>query len=241
MRRVTTLFSRLQVIIGIVILVAGLVVLFGVDRVNAPTTGTQSDERELTRAATLPGLPPSAASLSPSPATTPNTTPIATPSTTPSTPLTTAAIERLEIPSVDIDATIVTLGVDSDGVMEAPHTPTDVGWYDFSGRPGEPGNAVFAAHVDYVNYGAAVFFRLKDLEAGDVVIVWLEDGSAYSYEVVSSVLYDVANAPVQEIVGPTETETITLITCAGAFNREVLEYNMRLVVRAERSVLQAHK
>ncbi len=233
MRLVTTLFSHLQIAIGIAILVAGLVLIFGVDKANAPTTGTPSDEGELTRVATLPGLPPPAAFVSPSRATTPSATPITTPTTIPST----AAIERLQIPAVAIDAPVVMLGVESDGVMQAPHTPTDVGWYDFSGRPGQPGNAVFAAHVDYVNYGAAVFYRLKDLDVGDIVIVSLEDGSVYSYEVVSSVLYDVSNAPVQEIVGPTENETMTLITCAGAFNQEVLEYNMRLVVRAERSVL----
>jgi sortase (surface protein transpeptidase) len=42
---------------------------------------------------------------------------------------------------------------------------------------------------------------------------------------------------VQEIVGPTPNETITLITCTGVFDRNVLEYDKRLVVKAERSPL----
>ena len=65
----------------------------------------------------------------------------------------------------------------------------------------------------------------------------LEDGSSFAYSVVSAQVYDADSAPVQEIVGPTANETLTLITCTGVFDRNVLEYNKRLVVRAERSPL----
>ena len=67
-----------------------------------------------------------------------------------------------------VNASIQVLGLSSDGVMQDPKGPTDVGWYDltrsfenFSSYPGWGGNAVFAGHVDYINYGAAVFWRLK--------------------------------------------------------------------------------
>ncbi len=140
---------------------------------------------------------------------------------------------RIQIPSIEVDAGVVTLGVLPDGLMESPYSPADVGWYSFSAQPGVIGNAVFSGHVDYVNYGAAVFFRLKDLQAGDLVIVTLANGANVTYEVTSSELVDEATAPVAEIVGPTKTATLTMITCAGAFNRDVLEYDKRLIVRAE--------
>ena len=150
-----------------------------------------------------------------------------------------AAVARIQIPSIEIDATVVTLGVDPDGVMQSPHTPTDVGWYDFSAKPGFIGNAVFAAHVDYVNYGAAVFYRLRELQAGDQVVVILADGASFAYEVVSAELVDAATAPVAQIVGSTESATLTMITCAGAFDQNVLQYYKCLVVRAVRSLSAA--
>jgi LPXTG-site transpeptidase (sortase) family protein len=155
----------------------------------------------------------------------------------PAEPTATSQVVRIEVPGLAIDAPVVSLGVLADGVMESPHTPTDVGWYRFSARPGTTGNAVFAGHVDYANYGPAVFYRLRELKFGDLVRVELADGSSLAYSVVSTQVFDADNAPVQEIVGPTPNETITLITCTGVFDRNVLEYNKRLVVKAERSPL----
>jgi len=145
-----------------------------------------------------------------------------------------APVVRIEIPALGVEAPVVSLGVLEGGVMESPHTPTDVGWYRFSAQPGTVGNAVFAGHVDYINYGPAVFYYLRDLEPGDVIRVMLEDGTAVAYEVVSSEVYDADTAPVQEIVGPTDNETITLITCTGVFDRTALDYDKRLVVKGER-------
>ena len=148
-----------------------------------------------------------------------------------------APVTRIEVPAIGINAPVVSLGILQGGIMESPHTPVDVGWYRFSAQPGTTGNAVFAGHVDYARYGPAVFYHLRSLKSGDVINVTLEDGTKYAYQVVSSVIYDADTAPVQEIVGPTENQTITLITCTGVFDRSVLEYDKRLVVRAERSNL----
>jgi LPXTG-site transpeptidase (sortase) family protein len=146
-----------------------------------------------------------------------------------------AAIARLQIPGIGVDASVVTLGVDADGTMQAPSTPTDVGWYDFSARPGRTGNAVFAGHVDYIHYGPAVFWRLHELQPGDEVDVVLVDGSRFAYRVTSVTAYDDATAPVAEIVGPTAAQSVTLITCTGVFDSTAHNYNQRLVVRAEPS------
>jgi len=164
-----------------------------------------------------------------------------------------APVARLVIPRIKVDAAIQVLGLSSDGAMQDPKGPKEVGWYDltrsfenFSSYPGWGGNAVFAGHVDYINYGPAVFWRLKELQPDDEVDVRLADGTGYTYKVTSmDSLTEKANgdlvsaasgAPVQvtDIVGPVGREVITLITCEGTFNTRTREYDKRLVVRADR-------
>jgi LPXTG-site transpeptidase (sortase) family protein len=145
------------------------------------------------------------------------------------------ALPRLLIPRLGVDAPTVTLGIDAKGAMQVPAEPTDVAWYNFSASPGEFGNAVMAGHVDYANYGRAVFWRLREARVGDTIQVVLPDATVLSYSVSSVASYEAESAPVAEIVGPTGGETLTLITCTGSFNRDTGEYQKRLVVRAIRS------
>ncbi|HWC28695.1 MAG TPA: sortase [Dehalococcoidia bacterium] len=166
--------------------------------------------------------PPPAATLTPTPA----------PQGDPR--LAALAISRLVVPKIGVNASIVTLGILPDGTMDAPRGPTEVAWYTFSARPGQVGNVVMAGHLDYANYGAAVFYRLRDLRPGDELQVVLADGTEVAYAVESVTEYEEATAPVADIVGRTPNEAITLITCAGSFDRSNLLYNKRLVVRGAR-------
>lgn len=145
-----------------------------------------------------------------------------------------AQIARLLIPRIGVDAPVVVVGVDGNGVMQSPKGPEEVGWYNFTSQPGFGGNAVFSGHVDYRNYGPAVFWELRNLRPGDLVEVRLADGTSYTYAVVRADSYKASEAPVGEIVGPTPRESLTLITCGGTFDRGVRQYSHRLVVRAER-------
>ena len=160
-----------------------------------------------------------------------------TPAPSPTAPLPTpvdAPIARIAIPKFEVDAPVVIRGVDANRVMETPDGPVDVAWYDFSERPGYGSNAVFSGHVDYINYGPAVFWHLKDLVEGDTIEVRLTEGTVYTYRVVSR--SQVAAEPTQEelaqIVGETLTEVVTLITCGGTFDGH--QYDQRTIVRAER-------
>jgi len=133
-----------------------------------------------------------------------------------------------------VDAPVSVKGLRPDGFMETPNGPQDVAWYSFSARPGTSGNAVLSGHLDYHDYGAAVFWRLKELREGDEVEVRLADGSALRYRVFLRLSYDASVAPVPEIIGPTTKEVVTLITCGGTFDSDARQYSHRLVVRAER-------
>jgi len=165
-------------------------------------------------------------------------TPVATP-TAELPPPSEAPIDQIVIPRFGVEAPIVILGVDPNGVMETPDGPVNVAWYDFSARPGYPvdedgGNAVFSGHVDYYNYGPAVFWNVRNLEMGDEIHVRLADGTVYRYAVISRNQYGATDAPIGEIVGDTPNEVVTLITCGGTFDPSVGEYNDRVVVRAQR-------
>lgn len=161
-------------------------------------------------------------------------TPVPTPTSLP--PPSEAPIARIRIPRFEVDAPIQVRGVDANRVMETPDGPENVAWYDFTARPGFGSNAVFSGHVDYINYGAAVFYNIGNLSAGDTVEVALEDGTVYTYSVFE--LYQVGAEPTDEelrkIVSATPNEVVTLITCGGNFNPDTHQYDKRTIVRANR-------
>jgi sortase A len=142
--------------------------------------------------------------------------------------------ERLLVPSIGVDAPVHVVGLDEEGGMASPDGPEPVGWYTFSPTPGNPGNTVFSGHRDWRTGVTAVFWRLGELVPGDRLSVVLADGNAVSYEVVLSVLVGENDMTVGEIVGQTEEEIITLITCEGVFDAETKNYNLRRVVWANR-------
>jgi sortase (surface protein transpeptidase) len=124
------------------------------------------------------------------------------------------------------------------GVMENPTGPEYVSWYEESAELGEAGNALFAAHVDWYTIGAALFYNLRNLVEGDEIVVTGEDGVTYSYLVswLETVEVESVSAErMQELLGRTETECITLLTCGGEFNYDTGHYLARTIVRAERS------
>ncbi|MEA2525667.1 MAG: hypothetical protein QOF73_2894 [Thermomicrobiales bacterium] len=124
-----------------------------------------------------------------------------------------------------------------EGVMQNPSGPFVVAWYRGTGRLGEIDNVVMAGHLDYWDVPEAVFFRVGQLQSGAEIEVTGEDNQVYKYQVEWVKNYSVADldgASVQEIVGATETESLTLITCGGPFDYESGQYLERIVVRATR-------
>jgi LPXTG-site transpeptidase (sortase) family protein len=94
---------------------------------------------------------------------------------------------------------------------------------------------VFSGHRDWRTGVTGVFWRLGELVPGDRISVVLADGGSVEYEVLLSVLMGPEEMPVADIVGQTDVELITLITCEGSFNRQTREYDLRRVVWANRA------
>lgn len=139
----------------------------------------------------------------------------------------------IAINKIGVNATIETIEI-VDGVMQDPTGPWVVSWYKETARLGETGNIVMAGHLDYWDVGPAVFYNIAQLTKGDRIEITGEDGQTYVYEVDWVRNYDNANAPIQEIVGPTDNESLTLITCGGPFDYVNGVYLQRTVVRAHR-------
>jgi LPXTG-site transpeptidase (sortase) family protein len=143
----------------------------------------------------------------------------------------------------DMTAKIIVMGVDPNtNVMQSPNNKDDVAYYDFTthpgngcGAPNQCSNTVLSGHVDWYTKETGVFWNLKDMKNGDEVDIKLADGTVYKYKVVANTVYKDEDAPIQEILGDTPQESVTLITCAGDFDPRSQEYNNRRVVRAVRS------
>jgi sortase (surface protein transpeptidase) len=91
-----------------------------------------------------------------------------------------------------------------------------------------------AGHLDYWDVGPAVLYNINNLNQGDTISVTGEDGIVYTYEVDWRENFETANAPLDQIVGPTDNQSLTLITCGGPFDYTNGVYLERTVVRAHR-------
>lgn len=122
-----------------------------------------------------------------------------------------------------------------EGVMQNPTGPWVVAWYEQTATLGELGNVVLAGHVDYWDVGPSVFFNLRNLVEGDPIVLTGEDGRTYRYATESVeiiTIEDLTGGRLQELMGPTDTATLTIFTCGGQFDYVNGEYLSRTVVRA---------
>ena len=142
----------------------------------------------------------------------------------------------IDIPKTGTHASVVPLGEDPDGTMQAPDDPDTVGWYQLGMGIGTPGNALLDGHVDWAGR-LRVFGLLRTLKPGDAVQLTDDSGNLLTYAVSWIKLYDADSAPLDEIFAPSDPsdEEITLITCGGAFDPSIQMYVSRWVVRAVRT------
>ena len=143
-----------------------------------------------------------------------------------------APFVRLSIPAIGVNAPIESVGVRPDGAMETPgqHPWNDVAWYSAGPRPGERGSAVIAGHLDRPGGTPAVFWRLRDLHIGDIVLVVDAHGKTLRFHVTRMLYYPPQAAPVQDIFGNTAGSFLNLTTCAGGWIPPQHQTTLRLVV-----------
>jgi len=140
---------------------------------------------------------------------------------------------RLKIPRLGVDAPVISVGLTPQMAMDVPQRAEDVGWYEYSTRPGMKGNSVLAGHLDW-NGQPGVFRRLLDMRQGDSMAIRGADGQERAYTVDWTHEWPLATAPVGTIFEPIEQAALTLITCGGRWNPVTQRYDTRVVVRAVR-------
>jgi LPXTG-site transpeptidase (sortase) family protein len=133
--------------------------------------------------------------------------------------------ERLQIPSIDLDAKVVTVGTKTDpqGHLLWETAAFAIGHHKGSALPGENGNVVLSGHISSPREGA-VFNKLPNVKAGDGIVIGTAERQ-YLYVVAET---RVVTPDAVEVLDPTDHAILTLLTCVPDGI-----YSHRLVVRAE--------
>jgi sortase (surface protein transpeptidase) len=141
---------------------------------------------------------------------------------------------RLTIPAIGVDTPLLELGLHTDGTIEVPPVAGDApaGWYRNLASPGEVGPAVVIGHVDSARDGPAVFFRLRDLRAGDRITVARADGRTVVFTVDRVAAFPKAAFPTAEVYGGVDHSALRLVTCGGEFDRYRREYKGNVIAFA---------
>lgn len=231
---------------GVVLVVAGVVLTIGAPVAWWQSRPSTSSGAPLVQAATLepsPAASPSPASPSPASPSPASTSPASTfPAST--SPVSRAARaagaarvqppRRLLLPRLRVSAPVDPVGVDRNGLMALPEDVNRVGWYRFGPAPGAAtGSAVVAGHVDDQEQGLGVLARLRDVRLGDAVVVEQRDGAQVRYRVTGITRLRKQALPTATVFARTGPPRLTLVTCAGPFDRERRSYRDNLVVTAE--------
>jgi sortase (surface protein transpeptidase) len=138
---------------------------------------------------------------------------------------------RVTIPAIGVDAALVPVGLRADGAMQTPGFGL-AAWYSPGPRPGRPGPAVVVAHVDSKANGPDVFYRLRELAAGDEVVVHYRT-SAVTFVVTGKEQAAKTALPADKIWNGATAPVLRLITCGGAFDRAARSYLDNVIVYAD--------
>ncbi|MFJ7997331.1 class F sortase [Streptomyces sp. NPDC096310] len=143
--------------------------------------------------------------------------------------------QRIEIPSLGIEAPVVARGLDAAGAVDPPPytTPDTVGWYGGGARPGAEGAAILVGHVD-TKTEPAVFYGLSSAKPGGKVRVTRADGKIAEFTIDDVQVVDRDRFDAKKVYGAHEKSRaeLRLITCGGTFDRAAQAYTANVVVSA---------
>jgi sortase family protein len=146
--------------------------------------------------------------------------------------LTASAPVRVTIPAIGVDSQLLDLGLQADGTLAVPPDGTEAGWFTGAPTPGELGPAVIVGHVDWGG-APGVFFRLRELRAGDLITVTRQDGSTPVFAVQRVELFAKDAFPTAAVYGDLDHAGLRVITCGGSFDHRARSYVDNTVVFAD--------
>jgi sortase (surface protein transpeptidase) len=138
---------------------------------------------------------------------------------------------RIVISAIGVSAPVIPLGLNSDSTLEVPKDFSKTGWFTDGPEPGERGGAVIVGHVDSKT-GPAVFYRLSELQPGDIIKVILKDGSTVRFVARSMLAVPKDNFPTKRVYTDRGAPALRLITCGGEFDESTGHYLDNYIVFA---------
>jgi LPXTG-site transpeptidase (sortase) family protein len=117
------------------------------------------------------------------------------------------------------------------GTLQVPGSAAVAGWYTGSPRPGEPGAAVIAGHIDS-DRGPGVFYRLAELKPGNLVYVQRGRGRLAVFKVTAVRTFLKSKFPTAAVYGPVPDSQLRLITCGGTFDPATGHYLSNVIAFA---------
>jgi sortase (surface protein transpeptidase) len=137
---------------------------------------------------------------------------------------------RVRVPRVGINAPIEQLDVVND-TLSVPKGFGNAGWWKDGPEPGEVGPAVIAGHVDS-RTGPAVFYRLRELHAGDQILVDRSDGTTGTFLITRMEQHSKNAFPSRAVYGDTANAQLRLVTCGGNFDKASRRYLDNIIAYA---------
>jgi Sortase domain len=150
---------------------------------------------------------------------------------TPRAPRRVATPRWIKIPAIGVSAPIIRLGLNKDRTLQVPKRYSDTGWYKAGPKPGELGPAVIVGHVDS-RTGPAVFYRLRELKRGDLIVIRGAHGRAVRFRVNGLERWPKTEFPTRRVYGHTHGAVLRLVTCSGSFNSSSGHYADNTIVFA---------
>lgn len=139
------------------------------------------------------------------------------------------------IPSINVRARVLHVGINKEGEMQTPSKIHDTGWYKNSSKPGIGlGASIIDGHVSGATQNG-VFYDLNKLQAGDVVTIERGDGSTVDYKVVRKEVTDVDKVDMNKMFKTANENKhgLNLISCTGKFESKTKTYSQRIMIFTE--------
>jgi LPXTG-site transpeptidase (sortase) family protein len=142
---------------------------------------------------------------------------------------------RIQIPALNVDASVIPAGVTSAGALQVPENVSQAAWYQDGSAPGQRGTAIIAAHVDFAGK-LGLFNKLHTLKKGDVIIVTDYSRHIYRYSAVTGRLFPKSDPSTVQSLAAASAKPgrpqLALITCGGALNSAKHSYYDNYVLLA---------
>ncbi len=141
----------------------------------------------------------------------------------------------LNIQSIGVYAKVLRVGLNSSNEILTPKNIYNVGWYEQSSKPGQPGAVFINGHVSGPTK-KGVFYNIKKMNIGDIVKLETGNAEQYEYKVVHKEEVPVNSVDMNKVLRSFDIDKqgLNLMTCGGEFDKNSESYKNRIIIYAVR-------